>query len=88
MSASDLETLSGYEKGYTPEKVNGMCGNQNIQGVTFRSTRLTSKLAYEGNKATIVAGALQHGLPADYVEYRKLLPAKPTAAKNVPCSTL
>jgi cation transport regulator ChaC len=78
----DLNKLDKYESGYTRTTVQvQMTNTRALTAETYISRDLTDDLvAFDSYKQYVVLGAVEHHLPADYIQYLKKLPSKPDAA--------
>jgi len=67
-----LSKAEGLGKGYTEEHVDVITGLCNVQVMTYIATKKEAVLRpYHWYKSITVAGAVEHGLPTDYVEWLK-----------------
>ena len=65
-----LNNAEGLEKGYAEEHVDVVTGSGTVQVVTYIATKKEPVLRpYHWYKSITVAGAVEHGLPKDYVEW-------------------
>jgi len=65
-----LNKAEGLGEGYAEEHVEVVTGSSNVQVMTYIATEKESVLRpYHWYKAITVAGAVEHGLPKDYVEW-------------------
>lgn len=65
-----LNRAEGLGKGYAEEYVEVVTGSSNVEVVIYIATKKESVLRpYHWYKAITVAGAVEHGLPKDYVEW-------------------
>lgn len=83
-----LNDAEGLGKGYAEESVDVVTGSSNVQAMTYIATKKEPVLRpYHWYKAITVAGAVEHGLPKDYVEWLRAFesiedPNKERRAKN------
>ena len=83
---AELDRLDRAEGGYqrTSLQVWARQGSP-VTAEVYVSTELTADpVPYESYKELIVAGAREHKLPRDYVEYLEQLPSKPDPSRNKP----
>ncbi len=65
-----LDTAEGLGKGYKSERIEVVMANGKVQVDTYIATKKEPVLRpYHWYKAITVAGAVEHGLPKDYVEW-------------------
>jgi gamma-glutamylcyclotransferase len=71
-----LDAAEGQGKGYEREQMAVWQGNEERQATLYVATSTSSKLKpYTWYKAWVVAGAKEHGLPADYIARLEAAPA-------------
>ena len=65
-----LDKAEGFGKGYAEECVEVVTGSGRVPAMTYIATNKELGLRpYHWYKAIVVAGAVEHGLPKDYVEW-------------------
>src|SRR3989339_19857 len=76
INASDLEILNRIEIGYSLILVKAWSLDGNlVEAVSYVSTNLTDEpVPYEWYKNLVIAGAIEHDLPKDYIAYLKHFP--------------
>ena len=84
ISVQDLDTLDKVESGYDRISVQVWDLDGNIvEAVSYVSTNLTDDpVACKTYKELVVAGAREHNLPQDYIDYLERLPAKSDRTKS------
>ncbi len=77
LSPAALQVLDGFDAGYRRIKARVFISGQDPVCVqTYEAERLTDDpVPLDWYRAYIIAGAREHGLPADYVRYLEQLPA-------------
>jgi gamma-glutamylcyclotransferase len=77
MPEADLGRLDMIEGGYERTTVEVELDDRALACATYASTlRIDDAVPFDWYKRHIVAGAVEHGLPADYIAFLRLLPQR------------
>jgi cation transport regulator ChaC len=75
---ANLDRAEGLGKGYRKEQVKVITPEGKCEAFTYVATRKdASAQPYHWYKALVIAGAVEHGLPAAYVEWLRTFTSKP-----------
>ena len=73
----NLDQAEGLGSGYEEKQVSIEMGATTQQATAYYATRIDQRIVpFTWYKALVVAGAVEHGLPAEYVESLRATPAK------------
>lgn len=76
--ADRLDAAEGLGKGYRKGEIHVMTDDGMLPAVAYFATKKDAALLpYDWYKAYVVEGAIEQGLPADYIEALKAVPSKP-----------
>jgi len=84
IDAAELDKLDRVEGGYQRVKLQVWTEHDDpVTAYVYISTKLTADpVPYEWYKELIIAGAHEHRLPRDYLDYLEQLPSRPDFGKS------